>query len=487
MAATGIEHIQNLIEAKKDKISSLASQIQELTRIREGEIRELAELQMMLLPIGKLPTELLAEVFRFHVPGVMFRAKNNTASIIAAAHCVSQVCSRWRLIAHGTPRLWVDGFSCAVDAETTELDLTQTTAWLERSHPLPITVYFHHISGRTTDSSGTPAFRALLSAARRWKHVIWRIPSLSPLLDLAPGSLEAFERFTLQSLRFQPPEQAVDIFATSPRLREIDLGIDHDRDLGFLCLPWKQLTKFIFRGTLNQCLEIMLQCVNLVSIDLSSCEWDFSVQTPTPPIVVLPLLEDLKIYFTFLNNSDICRIDPFFAPLALPALKTLDLYFESYGVELVWDASQFAEFQDRSPSIEKIVFRSGQCTFGTDSLISLLRHSPSLTELKIELEGCGIDDTFLHALQFSEDDPQPLVPNLRRLELIEIGSQPSDSALEAMIRSRWWTGVAPYLPGVARLQQLTVERDWRLGEEISRELRERFQDCEAQGLIMDFD
>ncbi|KAJ7734033.1 hypothetical protein DFH07DRAFT_1065327 [Mycena maculata] len=44
---------------------------------------------------------------------------------------------------------------------------------------------------------------------------------------------------------------------------------------------------------------------------------------------------------------------------------------------------------------------------------------------------CPVDDTFIRALRCSDDGP-PLVPGLRDLKLIEMGSQSSDSALEAM-------------------------------------------------------
>ncbi|KAJ6475645.1 hypothetical protein DFH09DRAFT_850894, partial [Mycena vulgaris] len=85
------------------------------------------------------------------------------------------VCRHWRQIAHATPRLWVDGFRLEINREPTELDFAQTSAWLERSQPLPITVYVFRGSNDplTEFFKKTRIFKALLSAAGRWKHLIW--------------------------------------------------------------------------------------------------------------------------------------------------------------------------------------------------------------------------------------------------------------------------------------------------------------------------
>ncbi|KAJ6561480.1 hypothetical protein DFH09DRAFT_831785, partial [Mycena vulgaris] len=63
----------------------------------------------MISPIGKLPTELLANIFHLVVPPEGFRSdcpEDYSGKIIAEALRVSQVCRYWREMAHSTPRLW---------------------------------------------------------------------------------------------------------------------------------------------------------------------------------------------------------------------------------------------------------------------------------------------------------------------------------------------------------------------------------------------
>ncbi|KAJ7734036.1 hypothetical protein DFH07DRAFT_130946 [Mycena maculata] len=456
MAGTDRENIQNLIEAKKIKISRLASQIQDLTLLREAEIRELATLQMMISPIGKLPTELLAEVFHHHVPieRLSTWAEDNTDEIVQAALHISQVCHSWREIAHDIPGLWVDGFRFDIDKEYTERQLAQTKTWLERSHPLPITIYFHGFS-----EPGCILPEILLSSTRRWRNLIWDVPFLEPLTKLGPGSLEALEIFTMdaQSFRHGPPDGAVDAFLLSQlRIFEIAIPLNDDVHMhSIFHVPWSQLTSLRMHNvtSLNDCCQMLVQCISVVSVDLYTREWTFP--DSAPPVVVLPFLETLKMDFSCFNPGNIARVDPFFSALSLPSLKTLDLTFEIGDVEFIWDTQKFSEFQDRSPVVQKIQLNCDD-EMDTDSLLTLLRHSPSITELKIN---CELDDAFMHGLQCIHNGPSPFVPNLQRLTLRNMGSQPSDSAVEAMVRSRWWTGSAIPFPGVSHLQSpLTLTR-----------------------------
>ncbi|KAJ7129219.1 hypothetical protein C8R44DRAFT_872511 [Mycena epipterygia] len=178
-------------------------------------------------------------------------------------------------------------------------------------------------------------------------------------------------------------------------------------------MPWKQLT-FLFPEdgvNLNDCSGILRQCSNLVSIKMFAGDWDFSSASPASTIAVLPFL---RLFELHLPNVDVVSIDAVFTSLALPALKSLMLSFSSV---MSWDVRVFSVFQERSPKIKTIELRADVIQFA--------------------LNECSIDDAFLHALEYKAGT-QPLAPSLRRLESQEIGDDPSNDALEAMIRSRWW-------------------------------------------------
>lgn len=479
------EHIQRLIEAKKTNISSLESQIQDLTRRWQAEIIDLANLQMMVIPIGKLPTELLATIFQL---GITMR-QTDPRDIVDKPHRVSQVCRYWRQIAHTTPQLWIDGFSFFVNRHhiDSELNLAQTTAWLERSHPLSITVHFDFIGDRRSiiDFKDTAAFKTLISTAHRWKRVYWGIYFISPMDALEPNSFEALERIDIELEKSEMTEKAIDLFSSCPRLRDVAIRIlesSHRQDSGMLKafdIPWKQLTSLVLKGaiTLNECRDILLQCSNLVSVDISADAWDSS-SASSSTIVVLPFLRGLNLTLT----SVAAPFDLFFASLALPALNSLKLSLMTYDDDDVttWDVRMFSAFQDRSPNIKEIKLDSGR--YYTENLIALLRHSPTITQFSLY---SSIDDTFLRALEYKEVDVQPLAPFLKELILEGIGREPLDDTLETVIRSRWRSesifDIA--VPRTASLERVVVSRGLSgNNDSFGQEMRTRLQVLREQGL-----
>ncbi|KAJ7682286.1 hypothetical protein DFH06DRAFT_1464056 [Mycena polygramma] len=487
-------HIQGLIEAKRTKISTLATQIHNLTRLREAEISEMAVLQLMISPVGKLPTELLAHIFHLVVPPEEISEwdQDNFDDIIEGALTVSQVCRHWRRIAHGTPRLWVEGFRLSA-SQNTEIALEQTTAWLERSCPLPITIFFRDVANDDVDLAKTGVLGALLSTPGRWGRIFWNLPHLLPLCDLPPGSLLSLEQLIIEDLDFKIPLRGLDLSA--PLLRRVKLCVRRNDDrhrntLPLFRLPWTQLTH-IFLGEslcLKDCCTVVLQCTNAQSITIYAVGWE-GVLPAT--IAVLPFLETLEIYVCDSEDGPISGITHLLGRLALPALKSLDLTIEDQADDMRWDVRKFSEFQDRSPNIEKIELKFLRSAIGADHLIPLLRHSPAITELV--LGDCHIDDAFIHELEVDEDEDghQVLAPRLVKLDLRGIGDGPSDDALEAMVRSRWHPERLPAsnaAPGIhfACVQEVAVSRRYARDEEnsISPELRESLGPLRKQGLYL---
>ncbi|KAJ7368795.1 hypothetical protein DFH08DRAFT_832269 [Mycena albidolilacea] len=463
--------------------------MQSLTRLREAETELRVESH-----IDKLPVELLSRIFHLVVPRELFseQGSDNTDLIVDEAQRVSQVCRYWRQIAHSTPELWVDGIRfSAGHKDPMMLDFEQTTAWLKRSHPLPITIYFSWSTGWDTGLGfqGTELFRTLLTTTQRWRHLNWDIPHISPLADLPPGSFEMLERFTLDHA--QSLQKPIDVFLSASRLREVQICsrtfVPRPGILDSLQMPWKQLTSLTLGDALGlaECRDTMVQCTNVRTMKICASLWeDSQVPLPSSAVVVLPFLHTLHFHVEGLITT---AMDHFFIPLALPALKSFELSLRTHPLipEITWDAALFSEFQARAPNVENLALNTHAKPVGAENLIALLRLSPAVAELAID--GCHLDDAFIRALEVAENDPHVLAPKLVSLKLHGIGTRPSDDALEAMIRSRWNpTRVSSdtEAPRVASLKKAVVIKG---GNGTTQKLETRLQDLVQQGLDLVFD
>ncbi|KAJ7734032.1 hypothetical protein DFH07DRAFT_130858 [Mycena maculata] len=177
------------------------------------------------LPHQKTPTKLLAEVF---VPveelSLSTRARDNTAEIVEAALRIPQVCRYWRKIAHGTSGLW-------------------NSSWHKPKPGWPRSGHIHY-----------------------------------PSLEIYTVEVEEYVNLT----------GAVNTFLSSPHLRMFKLSIPLRRNnrepLAAFRVQWSQLTLLqLFSGpfSLNACCEILVQCINVVSVELHSREWTFPHATRT--------------------------------------------------------------------------------------------------------------------------------------------------------------------------------------------------------------
>lgn len=97
------------------------------------------------------------------------------------------------------------------------------------------------------------------------------------------------------------------------------------------------------------------------------------------------------------------------------------------------------QFQRRSPIITSVSLDWIQIT--STQLTTVLRNSPSIQTLVLHLGRFtyNIDGSFLDALRYRDSDSSPLAPSLDVVWLSIPRNLFSESCLEQMILSRWWT------------------------------------------------
>ena len=89
--------------------------------------------------ISTLPVELLSEIFRWYVASAFF---HYPSSQYWPPLILTRVCSSWRDIVMGLPRLWTQVvIPCAHQCQTLHEDcLQRCNDWLQRSFPHPVAV-----------------------------------------------------------------------------------------------------------------------------------------------------------------------------------------------------------------------------------------------------------------------------------------------------------------------------------------------------------
>ncbi|KAJ7627539.1 hypothetical protein DFH06DRAFT_729228 [Mycena polygramma] len=500
----GLTNVENqvkaLMQAAEANIARLTAQIRELNSMREKERSVLATLRLMIVPIGKLPTELLVEIFRLAVHTPVLSEHVLEAPVYSSrplyygdlrtglrkALCLSQVSPYWRQIVHDAPQLWAEGvvgvhLGGKQGSLPRDIYLEGLKTLLSRSSPYPISIDLRITS---TDDS---IVRIMAPTVKRWKNLNLALGSLGQLNGI-PRRSGAFQFEALERLHIRLSSQtsAITEFQAAPRLRSFALETADEPRIHLFQLPWSQLTHLdVFDYSLGGCRNALLQCSSLISARFyTSCDWDLTAEAANAPMALLPFLTTLNLGVEGDNSGSVDGLEVFFAPLALPALTTLDLIFDSNYTES-WPIETFSAFQDRAPKLEKIAL--SYSSLDSDALEALLRHAPALETLDVQCSRDCVDDGLLEALRYDEADPAPpLAPKLQNIEFFCVDEFDGD-LLEAAIRSRWWADGRVLADGspprTSRLRKVLFKCD-DCGAK-NDEFKTRTEDLVQQGLVLD--
>ncbi|KAJ7863457.1 hypothetical protein B0H14DRAFT_468426 [Mycena olivaceomarginata] len=429
--------IERLIEESESKITALES-----LELREREHACVAALRYLITPIRTLPVELLSEIFGLAI-------HDNTH--IKDAFRVSQVCSDWRQIAHGTPELWNRNFRVDLSKiDSDEFYADGLKDWLARSAPLPVPITW---CGR--DIISCRSSEEVLRIAPRWRSLKFQFTSPRWLVSrLSECQLESLKALALTIPADFDPSPVLAF--TVPRLRKLSLRIRSDA-LPILSLPWAQLTDFTFgcsrsSSRLDIAFDLLAQCPNLVRASVFT--------GPVLPgaardALSLSHLRSLSVHYFGPAGHAAGHGASFLDSLSAPVLEELCL---SFGRSLRWAEAHFPAFQLRVPNITGLEL---QCsTITSDELKDVLYHTPCLERLTLKDCECYFDDTFIDALHY-KGGLTPLVPHLHSLVLELMRTNGLADIMASMIASRWWTDIElasnPVPPAVVRWTLVRVE------------------------------
>ncbi|KAJ7706697.1 hypothetical protein B0H17DRAFT_1174756 [Mycena rosella] len=464
LSASFEQQAKSTIAASEARIEEIDSQIRDLLYQRDQEHSLITALKLVIAPIRKVPVELLVEIFH-----QALWWSSTLKKVLALSH----VCVFWRRVACKTPALW--RISPEIDIGRTSAAYTAATKlWLERSAPLAIRI---RLSASADVKDSPELVKLLLDVAHRWATFTAHDAVFPELAKLGPGALKQLQVVELSYWKSSKCHPTTSAFLTATRLRSVTLAVS---DTARFPMPWAQLKYLNLEDSDPQlCLDILLQCTDIVSAKINSRAWSRLPPAPAVATITLPRLEDLSLEF---GPGRADHIAPIFERMTVPNLRKMHIWIEPWPPET---SDAFTQFQDRAPNLEELSIQS--CDLSSDELHAILVRAPSLT--KLELESCFhcIDDFLLDELTYSPLDAVHLAPRLQTLNLYSISDRFAAKKMGKMVRSRWWSDknlqALTQPPAVARWKRVNISCDDE--EKFEPALQAKMEQYRSEGLDVD--
>lgn len=341
--------------------------------------------QALLSPIRKLPPEILSEIFSLCV------------AVNGAPWLSCHVCCHWRNITRATSSLWTTVPQITLSKKTRRPGFTSVLEdylLLSCKYPLCLRVItlFTEI-----EFLSHPALDIVMKHSQRWGHVSLSLGDtyLQEMSSRIKGRLSSLSILRLTVHHTSRRLTKLDVFATTPQLREVEL----DSSSAFVILPWSQLTKYHEEGiTYAGIREILAVKSPLVHLTFKQSLYDSAMTQKPADKSTLDQVECLHLVFRSIEDSILDHI-------TLPALMHAQIRLLNYTGSI-------------TTSMEMLLRRSS-CDLRTLSLHTFLQTGElnriiALTPNLLEL---NVDDIPLLDLTSFRGNIKPVVPHLQKLTI----------------------------------------------------------------------
>jgi hypothetical protein len=413
-----IHDINTTLTSVDDEITRVRATLSTLEDYRSTLQTTLAQHQVALSPIRKLPPELLGEIFLFvslnailewpGIPGVR-------GDVMPWVLC--KICKYWRAVAISIPGLWSNIRLNFQNSTRIEVAQHFLGLCLPRSKNELLT-----LSLQAEDlSTVLPIWNTLLTLSERWKDISLKgnlFTKSQNYLTLAKNRVPNLRRLCIETKRFEdwgnlPPSWPLEAFEHAENLRE--LYMTHIvYPLQNVRVPWSQITHFTSKGSLfrnNEFTVIMRHMTNLVSF---CTDRDGILEFVSTQPVLLPHLRKLSITNTGPCISATCRF------LTVPNLEELSII----AVDLQFLAEQVLEMIKRSRCQPKWLTLRSSLALDADvagnenlNVYSVLSALPSVTRLELTVTSANLFILQALAIHVPTTKRAPLLPNLDGLVL----------------------------------------------------------------------
>ena len=354
------------------------------SKVKESQLLKIIEIHRELLsPVRYLPSEILQEIFLHY--------SNNPRAVVIAEMPwrLGHVSHRWREVALSLPSLWDNIPKVEVFHTNPKRSYVRALICLIRRSGTSPTLKFD----LTAEVLGSlrEAQKSLIN-----KEIILHSERIEQLrIDINDKSIRLFQGFKrrLPNLRILRvhwqfcAHRDLDIFETAPALRQVTIGGSYSYHFGYVRAPQLHITCFEDRltRTVGQLPMSSLRLLTYLDIHQVSCYFnsrESAIRFPYRP-TTLPNLRTL----TVMLDSDYETANNFLQSLTIPAVEVMKIFYVAPLIPHL--VSMFSGA--RGPTrLQKLTFRT--IPLQTGELSSLLRLTPHLVELDIDIDVPPVDD-----------------------------------------------------------------------------------------------
>ncbi|KAJ7268978.1 hypothetical protein C8J57DRAFT_1609089 [Mycena rebaudengoi] len=358
-----------------------------------------AILRGTLSAIRRFPPEILSHIFIFCRDTSLSLPYYMITNVNFAPMLLTHVCSRWRMIARDTPRLWSHVQLLTPAFFGGRHTFIDEILHISRNLPLSVIVEtpppIYSMDGSWLCLDGANDYHD------RWLDVVWNThPRLSSFtLDITSDdhTPHIFPRHTvfpaLSSLTLsicgndEPDLVAIlESFRHAPSLLSLELAVDNCSDAILQAtFPWRQLTtlKMSLPLTSDVARAILVQCTSLEIAKFHTLfEFDAEFDLPPSENSTLHNLHQLDIQWSLGTGADMLLEE-----LSLPVLTSLSISSPEPPTSVLFALHERSHFALEHLSLE-------HQRLSPSELLSLLRVMPALRTLNIHQCTCIVNDLF---------------------------------------------------------------------------------------------
>ncbi|KAF8149230.1 hypothetical protein K438DRAFT_1988993 [Mycena galopus ATCC 62051] len=380
--------------------------------------------------IRRFPAEILSHIFIICRDNDLTESDYTITDPTRAPILLSHVCSRWRMVALSTPRLWnavtlltsafIRGRELVVEEILGRSRSVPLHVALETPSPFPWQNWIMISSVATTGGD---------YADRRWLDIVWncqhRLETISMEIsseDTYPNIFPVQANFPLlSSLKLsiagdeEPNLEAIlNSFQSAPLLQALEIDLQFACDVYFLdtAFPWSQLTDLVISAPLTVlgARDLLPLCTALVSATLHDLFEHFE-EDGTPPPPATGTLDNLARLDISARHAE--------GALVLEAITAPNLTHLSLSSQADPSIHTLLAFHARSQFPLTYLALSGQ-RISCSQLFSFLRLLPILETLVIDECSCIKDRLFRILTCPSANAPVAYALTLPHLTTLEI-------------------------------------------------------------------